>query len=169
MASYCRRNRQRKIGMTLQLPSHVQTNLNKESRLLQQNLMDLDKETKHKMRCIAQDQQVASTKLRILQARLLASQKKFHSLIHAQHVDHNPDEDNTDPDYCFRELMGPMHALGEDGAELRKGREELQGDGNQERVRRRRRETSLRKGDYDEGEGLEEGEGFLKCKTVSFT
>ncbi len=74
-------NRQRKSGQGVQLPSHVQTSLNKEERLLQRNLLDLEKETRHNMRCIVQDQQVAGTKLRSLQSRLLASQKKFHALI----------------------------------------------------------------------------------------
>lgn len=76
------RNRQKKASMTLQIPSHVQTNLNKEARLLQRNLEDLEKETRHRMRCIAQEQQVATIKLRSLQVRLEASQKKFYSLIH---------------------------------------------------------------------------------------
>ena len=75
-------SRQKKSGQGFQLPSHVQTSLNKEERLLQRNLNDLEKETRHKMRCIVQDQQVAGTKLRSLQSRLLASQKKFHALIH---------------------------------------------------------------------------------------
>lgn len=80
MASF--RGRQKKASMTLQLPPHVQANLNKEVRLLQRNLADLEKETRHRMRCIVQDQHVATIKLRSLEARLQASQKKFHCLIH---------------------------------------------------------------------------------------
>lgn len=84
--------------MTLQLPSHVQTNLNKEERLLQRNLSDLDKETKHRMRCIIQDQQVAAAKLRILQTRLLASQRKFHALIYDRPEGRNSSADFFDCD-----------------------------------------------------------------------
>lgn len=73
--------RQRKVGVTLQLPSHVQTNLNKEERLLQRNLLELDKEARQRMRCIVQDQKVAGSKLKSLEMRLLASQQKFHTLI----------------------------------------------------------------------------------------
>lgn len=86
--------------MTLQLPSHVQTNLNKEARLLQRNLVDLEKETRQRMRCIAQDQQIASTKLRSLQIRLQASQKKFHSLIH-----HEEENDDTQVEDDRRDSM----------------------------------------------------------------
>lgn len=80
------------MGLTMQLPSHVQTNLNKEERLLQRNLVDLDKETRQRMNCIMQDQKIASAKLRSLEARLIASQKKFHALIHV----HNYDDADVD-------------------------------------------------------------------------
>ena len=80
------------MGLTMQLPSHVQTNLNKEERLLQRNLVDLDKETRQRMNCLMQDQKIASAKLRSLEARLLASQKKFHALIHV----HDDDDDSDD-------------------------------------------------------------------------
>ena len=78
--------------MALQLPSHVQTNMNKEERLLQRNLVELNKETRQKMRGIVQDQKVASTKLKCLEARLLASQEKFHALIHHQSEDQGEPE-----------------------------------------------------------------------------
>lgn len=84
-------SRQRKVGMALQLPSHVQTNINKEERLLQRNLVELDKETRQRMRCIVQDQKVAGTKLKSLESRLLASQEKFHNLIHSN--DHTSDSE----------------------------------------------------------------------------
>lgn len=74
--------------MALQLPSHVQTNINKEERLLQRNLVELDKETRQRMRCIVQDQKVAGSRLKSLETRLLASQEKFHGLIH----DHSGEE-----------------------------------------------------------------------------
>jgi hypothetical protein len=74
--------RQRKVGMALQLPSHVQTNMNKEERLLQRNLIELDKATRQRMRCIVQDLKVAEIKLKSLESRLLASQEKFHALIY---------------------------------------------------------------------------------------
>lgn len=80
--------------MALQLPSHVQTNINKEERLLQRNLVELDKETRQRMRCILQDQKVAGTKLKSLETRLLASQEKFHALIH-----HREDEEEPEAGY----------------------------------------------------------------------
>ena len=66
-------------GLTLQLPSHIQNSLNKEERMLQQTLGDIDRETKHKLKCISQDQQVAATKLKILERRLLMSQARSRS------------------------------------------------------------------------------------------
>lgn len=77
--------------MALQLPSHVQTNINKEERLLQRNLVELDKETRQRMRCIIQDQKVAGTKLKSLETRLTASQEKFHNLIY-----HSDDDSDTE-------------------------------------------------------------------------
>ena len=85
-----RGNRQRRASMTLQLPSLVQTSLNKEARLLQRNLADLEKKTRHRVRCIMQDQQVATIKLRSLEVRLQASQKKFHSLIYQDEIEDVP-------------------------------------------------------------------------------
>ena len=101
-------NRQKKSGQGFQVPSHVQTTLNKEERLLQRNLVDLEKETRHQMRCIVQDQQVAKTKLRSLQSRLLASQKKFHALIHPAPVTKDEETVLLTPDYtetCYFQSM----------------------------------------------------------------
>ena len=69
----------RRDGLTLQLPSHVQNSLNKEERMLHQTLGDIDRETKHRLKCISQDQQVAATKLKILEKRLLMSQARSRS------------------------------------------------------------------------------------------
>ena len=69
----------RRDGLTLQLPSHVQNSLNKEERMLHQTLGDIDRETKHRLKCISQDQQVAATKLKILERRLLMSQARSRS------------------------------------------------------------------------------------------
>ena len=66
----------RKPFDTITLPSHVQNALNKEERLLKQTLQDLKLETKHTIRCISQDQQVAGTKLRTLQRRLAITQAR---------------------------------------------------------------------------------------------
>lgn len=94
MASF-KSSRQRKVGTSPQLPSHVQTNINKEERLLQRNLAELDKETRQRMRCIVQGQKVAGTKLKSLEARLLASQEKFHALIHSS--EDEPEAESPDP------------------------------------------------------------------------
>ena len=69
----------RKPFDTITLPSHVQNALNKEERLLKQTLQDLKLETKHTIRCISQDQQVAGTKLRTLQRRLAITQARSKS------------------------------------------------------------------------------------------
>ena len=69
----------RRDGLTLQLPSHVQNSLNKEERMLHQTLGDIDRETKHRLKCISQDQQVAATKLKLLERRLLMSQARSRS------------------------------------------------------------------------------------------
>ena len=66
----------RKPFDTITLPSHVQNALNKEERLLKQTLQDLELETKHTIRCISQDQQVAGTKLRTLQRRMALAQAR---------------------------------------------------------------------------------------------
>jgi len=76
MASSKAAQKRKKMGMAMQLPPHVQTNLNKEARLLQQNLEDLEKKTRHRLSCIIRDQQVAGIKLQSLQIRLVASQSK---------------------------------------------------------------------------------------------
>ena len=73
----------RRDGLTLQLPSHVQNSLNKEERMLHQTLGDIDRETKHRLKCISQDQQVAATKLKILERRLLMSQARSRSAAQA--------------------------------------------------------------------------------------
>jgi len=97
--------RQRKAGMTLQLPSHVQTNINKEERLLQRNLVELDKETRHRMRCIVQDQKVAGSKLKSLEARLLASQQKFHALIHQSEGEEGEETDKPSEELTEEEVQ----------------------------------------------------------------
>lgn len=74
-----RKGKGRRDGLTLQLPSHVQNSLNKEERMLHQTLGDIDRETKHRLKCISQDQQVAATKLKILERRLLISQARSRS------------------------------------------------------------------------------------------
>lgn len=73
------RGKGRRDGLTLQLPAHVQNTLNKEDRLLQQTLSDLQRETKHLFKCISQDQQVAANKLRILEKRIEASKARSQS------------------------------------------------------------------------------------------
>ena len=75
----------RRDGLTLQLPSHVQNSLNKEERMLHQTLGDIDRETKHRLKCISQDQQVAATKLKILEKRLLMSQARSRSAVTSGH------------------------------------------------------------------------------------
>ena len=80
MASSKAAQKRKKMGMAMQLPPHVQTNLNKEARLLQQSLEDLEKKTRHRLSCIIRDQQVAGIKLQSLQIRLVASQSKSYSL-----------------------------------------------------------------------------------------
>ena len=75
----------RRDGLTLQLPSHVQNSLNKEERMLHQTLGDIDRETKHRLKCISQDQQVAATKLKILERRLLISQARSKSAVATSH------------------------------------------------------------------------------------
>ena len=72
----CRAKSKSKGSITLQLPPHVQNTMNKEDRLLQQTLDDLKIETKHLFKCISQDQQVAATKLRILEKRLEMSKAR---------------------------------------------------------------------------------------------
>lgn len=69
----------RKPFDTITLPSHVQNALNKEERLLKQTLQDLELETKHTIRCISQDQQVAGTKLRTLQRKMALTQARSKS------------------------------------------------------------------------------------------
>lgn len=79
MASSNAAQKRKKVGMAMQLPPHVQTNLNKEARLLQQNLEDLEKKTRQRLSCIIRDQQVAGIKLQSLQIRLVASQSKSYN------------------------------------------------------------------------------------------
>lgn len=80
MASSKAAQKRKKVGMAMQLPPHVQTNLNKEARLLQQSLEDLEKKTRHRLSCIIRDQQVAGIKLQSLQIRLVASQSKTYNM-----------------------------------------------------------------------------------------
>lgn len=80
MASSRAALRRKKVGVAMQLPPHVQTNINKEDRLLQQSLEDLEKKARHRVSCIIRDQQVAGMKLRSLQIRLLASQNRSYSM-----------------------------------------------------------------------------------------
>lgn len=80
MASSGAALKRKKVSMAMQLPPHVQTNLIKEDRLLQQSLEDLEKKTRHRVACIIRDQQVAGMKLRSLQIRLLASQNRSFSM-----------------------------------------------------------------------------------------
>lgn len=92
----------------MQVPSHVQNTINKDERLLQRKLGDLERETKHRMRCIVQDQQVAAIKLRTLQARLAASQKRSMTFLSArQQCDRR--KSSTDPGSFkyFKSLMAP--------------------------------------------------------------
>lgn len=105
-----KRNRQKKQGMKMQLPSHVQININKEERLMQRNLGELERETRYRMRCIMQDQQVAWTKLHILQSRISATQKR--SQVFASKQNENASAGTmshlkmSDTSY-FKRLMGP--------------------------------------------------------------
>lgn len=106
------KNKGRRDGLTLQLPSHVQNSLNKEERMLHQTLGDIDRETKHRLKCISQDQQVAARKLSILERRLLVSQSRSQSAISCQ-GDRKLDRkklmsrmDTCDSSY-FKSLMTP--------------------------------------------------------------
>ena len=69
-------------GRTLQLPSHVQNALNKEERMLQQTLGDLEIQIKYKMKSISQDQQVATMKLSSMERQLSVSQARSWSIDH---------------------------------------------------------------------------------------
>lgn len=103
----------RRDGLTLQLPSHVQNSLNKEERMLQQTLGDIDRETKHRLKCISQDQQVAARKLTILERRLLISQSRSPSAATGQGATKIDRKklisrlDTCDSSY-FKSLMTPM-------------------------------------------------------------
>ena len=113
MASRSRsKGKGRRDGLTLQLPSHVQNSLNKEERMLHQTLGDIDRETKHRLKCISQDQQVAATKLKILEKRLLISQSRSQSAPSAA-GEHKPERRRLitrlatcDSNY-FKSLMTP--------------------------------------------------------------
>ena len=99
----------RRDGVTLQLPSHVQNSLNKEERVLQQTLLDIDRETKHRLKCISQDQQVAARKLTTLERRLLISQSRSKSATGVGTLDRKKlmsRMDTCDSGY-FKSLMTP--------------------------------------------------------------
>ena len=108
MATSHKGNRQKKKkgGM---IPSHIQNNINKEERLMQRNLSDLERETKHRMRSIECDQQVARTKLRNLQVRLIASKKRSQSLLSKQ-IPPFSQMDTSDSGY-FKNLIIPTIKL----------------------------------------------------------
>lgn len=98
----------RRDGLTLQLPSHVQNSLNKEERMLHQALGDIDRETKHRLKCISQDQQVAATKLKLLERRLQVSQSRSSSAAGGSHGGARLMKrmDTCDSSY-FKSLMTP--------------------------------------------------------------
>lgn len=52
--------------------------------MLHQTLGDIDRETKHRLKCISQDQQVAARKLSILERRLMVSQSRSQSALSCQ-------------------------------------------------------------------------------------
>ena len=156
-------SRQRKTGQGFQLPSHVQTSLNKEERLLQRNLMDLEKKMKHEMRCIIQDQQVAGTKLRSLQTRLLASQRKFHALIHP------PSPQRESEDDAFEHAGSPVSEEISDGKRSRKASIQPAGmgqDGEPKEISSRRGSKALRSS-LRHGKRMSNRAG--RQKTVVFT
>ena len=78
--------------------------------MLHQTLGDIDRETKHRLKCISQDQQVAARKLTTLERRLLISQSRSHSAASAKEASERrriiSRLDTCDSNY-FKSLMTP--------------------------------------------------------------
>lgn len=72
-----KRQKVQRVGLS----PHVQGLLNQEERLLKQTLDHITRETLNTIRCITQEQQVISTKLKLLERRLAASQQRSQSVL----------------------------------------------------------------------------------------
>ena len=72
-----KRQKVQRVGLS----PHVQGLLNQEDRLLKQTLDHITRETLNTIRCITQEQQVISTKLKLLERRLAASQQRSRSVL----------------------------------------------------------------------------------------
>ena len=64
------------------LPAYVQGKLKQEERLLEQTLDHLSRETANTIRTISQEQQVMSSKLKIMECRLVQSQNRSQAILH---------------------------------------------------------------------------------------
>ena len=72
-----KRQKVQRVGLS----PHVQGLLNQEERLLKQTLDHITRETSNTIQCITQEQQVISTKLKLLERRLAASQQRSRSVL----------------------------------------------------------------------------------------
>jgi len=70
------RRKGRGDGRTLQLPGNVQNALNKEERVLQQELTDLRAQVDYRLKSITQEQQLSTKKLIVLEKRLTISKAR---------------------------------------------------------------------------------------------
>lgn len=64
------------------LPAYVQGKLKQEERMLEQTLDHLVRETANTIRTISQEQQVMSSKLKVMENRLVQSQLRSKAILH---------------------------------------------------------------------------------------
>uniref|UniRef100_A0A1X7VAR8 Uncharacterized protein n=1 Tax=Amphimedon queenslandica TaxID=400682 RepID=A0A1X7VAR8_AMPQE len=64
------------------LPAYVQGKLKQEERMLEQTLDHLVRETANTIRTISQEQQVMSSKLKVMENRLVQSQIRSNAILH---------------------------------------------------------------------------------------
>lgn len=110
------RSKARGSGHTMQLPGHVQNALNKEERLLQQNLADLKAEADYKVRSLSKDQQVATKKLIIMEKQMLISQARSAAIMTSSNIKVKmaPSRPSTSSSEYYKTLLTPTVRLQEE-------------------------------------------------------